>query len=474
MSPNPHLTRRPSPWTWLPTLYVAEALPYVLVNTLTVYLYTKMGIGKAEMTFFTGWLYLPWVIKPFWSPFVDILSTKRSWTLHMQWLMGVCFAAIAFLIPTGIFFAATLALFWLAAFFSATHDIAADGYYMLELSDHDQAAFVGIRSTFYRLGSLLASGGLVWIAGMIEMHGLPQGTQHVPHQRVVAAWSSVFFITGALLLLIALYHSRFMPKALKDRPRHERDFHQILRNFGSTFATFFARRGIGTALCFMLLFRLPEAICLKLVGPFLLDARDAGGLAMTTAEVGLANGIVGVIGILLGGILGGIAISRQGLKFWLWPMALSLTLPCVLYFLLALLQPQTNPVGLTLINIAIFVEQFGYGFGFTAFMLYLIYFSDGPWKTAHYAFCTAFMALGMMLPGMAAGWIYEQLDPVGIFGPTHQGYVNFFLLVVITSAFTFLACTLVKIDPNFGKKNAVPSTQENTFGTSADRNLLSE
>lgn len=474
MSANAHLTRRRSPWTWLPTLYVAEALPYVLVNTLTVYLYTKMGIGKAEMTFYTGWLYLPWVIKPFWSPFVDILSTKRAWTLAMQVLMGVCFAAIAFLIPTSFFFAATLAFFWLAAFFSATHDIAADGYYMLELSDHDQAAYVGVRSTFYRLGSLLASGGLVWIAGLIELHGLPVGTEHVPHERVVVAWSTIFFIAGALLLIISLYHWRFMPKAPKDAPRAEHDFRQIIHNFGSTFATFFAKRGIITAICFMLLFRLPEAICLKLVGPFLLDSRELGGLAMTTAEVGLANGIVGVIGILLGGILGGIAISRQGLKFWLWPMALSLTLPCVFYFLLALFLPQTNLIGLTLINVAIFVEQFGYGFGFTAFMLYLIYFSEGPWKTAHYAFCTAFMALGMMLPGMAAGWIYEQLDPVGLFGPTHQGYVNFFLLVIISSAFTFLACMLVKIDPNFGKKNAVQTKQGNAPDHPADRPLLSE
>ena len=204
MSANAHLTRRRSPWTWLPTLYVAEALPYVLVNTLTVYLYTKMGIGKAEMTFYTGWLYLPWVIKPFWSPFVDILSTKRAWTLAMQVLMGVCFAAIAFLIPASFFFAATLAFFWLAAFFSATHDIAADGYYMLELSDHDQAAYVGVRSTFYRLGSLLASGGLVWIAGLIELHGLPEGTEHVPHERVVVAWSTIFFIAGALLLIAVL------------------------------------------------------------------------------------------------------------------------------------------------------------------------------------------------------------------------------------------------------------------------------
>lgn len=213
--------RRATPWSWLPTLYVAEALPYVVVNTITVFLYTKMGIGKAEMAFFTGWLYLPWVIKPFWSPFVDIFSTKRSWVLYMQLLMGICFACVAFLIPTSFFFAATLAFFWLAAFFSATHDIAADGYYMLELTEHEQAAFVGVRSTFYRLGSLLASGGLVWLAGIIEVHGLPEDAQPSP-ERIETAWSSIFYIVAAFMLLLALYHWRFMPKAAADVPRREK------------------------------------------------------------------------------------------------------------------------------------------------------------------------------------------------------------------------------------------------------------
>ncbi len=444
-------TKQVSPWQWLPTLYVAEALPYVVVNTLTVYLYTKMNVGKAEMAFFTGWLYLPWVIKPFWSPFVDIIGTKRQWTLYMQLLMGICFASIAFFIHTSFFFSSTLAFFWLAAFFSATHDIAADGYYMLELTDHQQAAYVGLRSTFYRIGSLLASGGLVWLAGILEMQGLKEG-ETAPQSQVVMSWSTVFMIVGALMLLIALYHRFFMPKAEADVPRKEKNFRQILSNFGSTFATFFVKSNIIGAIAFMLLFRLPEAVCIKLVGPFLLDTRAMGGLAMTTAQVGIANGITGVIGILAGGILGGIAIARKGLKFWLWPMAMALALPCILYFFLALLQPETDAAGLLFINIAIFVEQFGYGFGFTAFMLYLIYFSQGKWKTAHYAFCTAFMALGMMLPGMAAGWIYEQLDSVMFFGGGHQGYINFFMLVVLLSAATFIACLSVKIDSKFGKK----------------------
>lgn len=445
------MSRQATPWRWLPSLYIAEALPYVVVNTLTVYIYTKMGIGKAEMAFYTGWLYLPWVIKPFWSPFVDIIGTKRSWTLYMQMCMGICFAAVAFLLPTSFFLSATLAFFWLAAFFSATHDIAADGYYMLELSDHQQASYVGWRSTFYRIGSLFASGGLVWLAGIIEMHGVSAGST-APHSRVVLSWTTVMLITGIMMSLVALYHRFFMPRANADKPRREKDFGQIVHNFGATFVTFFSKPGIWGALAFMLLFRLPEAVCIKLVAPFLLDSRAMGGLAMSTADVGVANGITGVIGILSGGILGGAAIAKKGLKFWLWPMAASLALPCVLYFLLALIQPTTNSAGLLFINVAIFVEQFGYGFGFTAFMLYLIYFSQGKWKTAHYAFCTAFMALGMMVPGMAAGWIYEVADNMPLLGDGHQGYINFFALVVLLSVATFIACLSVKIAPGFGKK----------------------
>ncbi len=313
-------------WAWLPTLYVAEALPYVAVNVITVLLYTRMGIGKAEMAFYTGWLYLPWVIKPFWSPFVDIISTKRKWVLAMQLFMGICFAGVAFLLPASFFFAATLALFWLAAFFSATHDIAADGYYLLELDTHRQAAYVGWRSTFYRIGSLLGSGGLVWIAGLVEETGLRTGETPSP-ERICIAWQTVFYITGAFMLITALYHHFFLPKARADVPRKDRNFVEILRNFGETFITFFSKPQILTAILFMLLYRLPEALCIKMVQPFLVDARAAGGLGMTTGQVGIANGITGVAGILIGGILGGMAISRYGLKKMLWPMAMSLTLP---------------------------------------------------------------------------------------------------------------------------------------------------
>lgn len=428
-----------SPWFWIPTLYIAEGLPYFAVNTLTVLMYVNMGIGMAEMAFYTGWLYLPWVIKPFWSPFVDLFGTKRGWTIAMQYIIAGTMAAIGFLLPGSFFFVSTLVFFWIMAFASATHDIAADGYYMIELSAHDQAAFVGVRSTFYRIASVIGQGGLVMLAGYFE----------TKWENIPVAWSAVFFILSLFFLLIALYHTRYMPKAIGDKPMPGVTPRTIMRDFGMTFVTFFRKPGIVVALCFMLFYRLPEALCLKLVQPFLVSSRDLGGLGLTTAEVGFINGTIGIICLLAGGILGGVMIARGGLKKWLWPMALSLTVPCIFYCVLAMWQPES----LSIISTAIGLEQFGYGFGFTAFMLYLIYFSRGENKTSHYAFCTAFMALGMMLPGMAAGWLYEVLDSVNVVaGKGPQGFVNFFWLVMLSCVVTFAVCLRLKIDPEFGKK----------------------
>lgn len=426
-------THKRSPWAWIPTLYIAEGLPYFAVNTLTVLMYTNLGVGLAEMAFFTGWLYLPWVIKPFWSPFIDLIKTKRLWVIAMQLLMALTMAGVALTLPTSIFFTATLICFWLMAFFSATHDIAADGYYMLELSERDQAAFVGVRSTFYRIASVIGQGGLVILAGWFE-----KTTGDVPR-----AWGIVFLSLSALFLCFGLYHIKGMPKPAADKPVSGVTPKTILRDFAMTFVTFFRKPHIWGALLFMLLYRLPEAFCIKLVQPFLVGARESGGLGLTTQEVGFVNGTVGVIALLAGGILGGLAIARGGLRRWLWPMAASLTLPCVLYCVLAMTQPEN----FFWICTAVGVEQFGYGFGFTAFMLYLIHFSRGESQTSHYAFCTAFMALGMMLPGMAAGKIHDAMESLSLFGADGpQGYVNFFWFVMLCCTVTFAACGAIYKD----------------------------
>ena len=613
-----------SPWAWIPTLYFAEGIPYVVVMTVSVIMYKRFGLSNADIALYTSWLYLPWVIKPFWSPFVDILKTKRWWIVSMQLLIGAGLAGVAFTLPTPFYFKASLAFFWLLAFSSATHDIAADGFYMLGLDDSQQSFFVGIRSTFYRLAMITGQGLLIILAGGLEiMTGLepvnievnssntiqqeinyqpntdikkdesnltfvvyPQNliintnkistdsltkikkhaheynvangfifeeksvekkkkqswwsenvakpfgeyiqkhfgqkkqteelNKLVGNAGIVAirlnkapengkeiilntsfsdgdknfaliegerfafnstnwnkpayaviqldpklqdnatasfkgisgniplAWSITFFILSGFFILIFVYHKFVLPHPASDIGKSSASPAEVFNEFGKTFASFFTKKGIVLAIAFMLLYRLAEAMLVKLASPFLLDAREVGGLALNTQQVGFVYGTVGVIGLTLGGIIGGIVASHNGLKYWIWPMALAITLPNAAYVFLSMVQPEN----FLWVNIAVAIEQFGYGFGFTAYMLYLIYFSNGEHKTAHYSICTGFMALGMMLPGMVAGWIQEQL-----------GYQNFFIFIMIATIPTLLLIPFMKVDREFGKaKKKTPPT----------------
>lgn len=416
-----------SPWSWIPTLYFAEGIPNTVVMVIAVVMYKRLGLDNESIAFYTSWLYLPWVIKPFWSPIVDMFRTKRWWVLWMQFFIGASMAGVAFTLPVETGVQWSLAFFWLMAFSSATHDIAADGYYMLQLSPHEQALFVGIRSTFYRVANIAGQGLLIMLAGLLEAY-----TQ-VP----VKAWSLTFFFAAAIFLLLCVYHTRFLPRPTADVDEGRLTARERLNIFCRTFTTFFRKRQILIALAFMLLYRFPEALLTKICPLFLLDKVDAGGLALATSEIGLVQGTVGVIGLTLGGILGGLAVARDGFGKWLWPMVLSISLPNVVYILLAYYQPDNLPI----VAACIFVEQFGYGFGFTAYMLYLIHFSQGQFKTAHYAFCTGFMALSMMLPGMAAGWLQEQV-----------GYLNFFIIVMALVPLTFLVSAFIRVEPEYGKK----------------------
>jgi len=604
-----------SPWAWIPSLYLAEGLPYVAVMTISVIMYKRMGISNTDIALYTSWLYLPWVIKPFWSPFVDLLKTKRWWITTMQILIGAGFAGIAFTIPLPFFFQATLAFFWLMAFSSATHDIAADGFYMLGLNTNQQAKFVGIRSTFYRLANVTGQGALIILAGFLESatghepvkididvspqytqstlfipqinnittrdgdlhfitdkeiiqigtHGVNEDSlklflekiellnqsngfiakekekekeedgwwktniskpfgnwikvnfgedryvaekEHKGNVAVTAvwlskqpdsgeeivlnttmnrgdesisvihgdrlafnetnwnkpaymvfqidsklitassaefkglsgnipfAWSITFFILAGLFIFFSLYHKVVLPKPDSDKPHAHLTAGSIISEFLSTFKSFFKKPQAAAAIFFMLTFRFSEAQLLKLINPFLLDSRDIGGLGLTTGEVGLVYGTIGIIGLTLGGIIGGFIAAKGGLKKWIWPMTMSMLLTIATFLYLSFTQTDS----LIVINICVFIEQFGYGFGFTAYMLYLMYYADGEQKTAHYAICTGFMALGMMLPGMFAGWLQEQL-----------GYNHFFVWVMICSIVPIIAVALLKIDPNYGK-----------------------
>ena len=613
-----HSSKNRSPWGWVPTLYFAQGLPYVAVMTISVIMYKRLGISNTDIALYTSWLYLPWVIKPFWSPFVDLLKTKRWWVVAMQMLVGAGLAGIAFTLPAPHFFQITLAIFWLVAFSSATHDIAADGFYMLALDSHRQAMYVGIRSTFYRVATIAGQGLLVILAGWLESStGLtpltldvqagPQyasetalpSTQHTadtgsgemhftatpsvleisteadparvdsvsawvtrqniangfaeaettasaatpatgsntpslnrferfiretfgekreashhplsgnigvvrvclsqkpdPGETVVLntvfqrgdrsifitqgerlefteanwdkpayiaiqtdpklrqastasfegtsgqialAWSITFFVLAGFFIAIGLYHKYILPRPATDRAVCRATASNIFREFLATFVSFFRKKQIGIALLFMLLYRLPEAQLVKLINPFLLDPREMGGLGLTTGQVGLVYGTIGILGLTLGGIIGGIVAAKGGLRRWLWPMAWSISLTCATFVYLSYVQPDS----LWIINLCVFIEQFGYGFGFTAYMLYLIYFSEGEHSTAHYAICTAFMALGMMLPGMAAGWLQELI-----------GYKHFFNWVMICCVATIAVCAFLKIDPDYGRKKS--------------------
>jgi PAT family beta-lactamase induction signal transducer AmpG len=616
-APAVKATRR-NPWSWIPSLYFAQGIPYVMVMTVSVVMYKRLGISNTDIALYTSWLYLPWVIKPLWSPVVDLLGTKRLWTVVLQGAIGATLALVALAIPAPRFFQYTIALFWMMAFCSATHDIAADGFYMLGLSQHQQAAFVGVRSTFYRIATIAAQGLLVMLAGFIETKsGLPpvecnvavvaevsnlpivldeppaalpapgpmsllaeperveisvtmraaeevdaaisqaralnirngfckaevaaeEGagpswwsrrvaaplgaflTEHCGEPRsaqplgagnvaiatlrlsqkpptdrsvvvlvnrksgddrvaivegarlvfnetnwhkparivfrtdsrlrtstsasfivtsgnIPLAWTTVAAVLAGLFAFFCLYHVFALPYPAADRPTGSSGSRGFVGNFLRTLGLFFRRRDIGTVLAFLLFFRFAEAQLVKLVSPFLLDPRDSGGLGLTTSEVGLVYGTFGIAALTIGGILGGLAISRHGLRFWLWPMVFMMNVPNLVFVYLS----HTQPANHVLIGAAVTVEQFGYGFGFTAYMLYMIMVAEGEHKTAHFAICTGFMALGMMLPGMISGWLQELL-----------GYPRFFLWVMISTVPGFVVATLVKIDPAFGRKQA--------------------
>jgi PAT family beta-lactamase induction signal transducer AmpG len=416
-----------NPWTWVPSLYVAEGIPYVMVMTVSVILYKRLGISNTEIALYTSWLYLPWVIKPLWSPLVELFRTKRFWILFMQILIGASLACIAFWIPASRFLQYTLAFFWLMAFSSATHDTAADGFYMLGLPGDLQAAFVGVRTTFYRIAMIGTQGGLIVLAGFLEANG----------HDIPTAWSITLFAASAAFTAIFLYHFFILPCPSVDHPAMRNPSASLLGEFFHIFVVFFRKKNIAAILAFFLFYRLAETQLAKIIAPFLLDPRPKGGLGLTTSEVGIIYGTVGVVALTLGGILGGYAIYRKGLKFWIWIMVSVMHLPNLVFLYLS----QAMPENFYLINFCLALEQFGYGFGFTAYTMFMIMVSEGQYKTVHYAISTGIMALGMMAPAMASGWLQEQL-----------GYQNFFVWVMAATIPGFIVTGLIKIDPEFGKK----------------------
>lgn len=403
------------PLKWVPTLYFAEALPYMAVMTLSVVMYTTMGLSNTELALYTSWLYLPWVIKPIWSPLIDTIKNERWWILVTQTLIGASLAGVALTLHTALWLKLSLAFFWIMAFASATHDIAADGLYILRLDEREQALYVGWRSTFYRIGSIFCQGGLVVITGMLEgEYGIP------------LAWSITMGLLAVIVIFIALWHSHALPHIHKPSPPNL----NLIDTFAATLRALLRKPNLAPSLLFMLLFRLPEAQLAKMTAPFLLRTKEQGGLALDTTTVGFAYGTLGVAGLLGGGIIAGWLVSRHGLKRWWWPMVAAISFPDAVYIYLSLVQPDN----IMLIDTCVFIEQFGYGFGFTAYMLYLVYFAKGEMSTSVFSLCTALQALGMMLPGMIAGHIADK-----------YGFANFFIWVMLCTLVTFAVSALVKV-----------------------------
>lgn len=422
------------PWYWIPILNFASGLPYAIIISVSVIMYKNLGINNEDIGIYTSFLYLPWVIKPLWSPFIDLYSTKRKWFLAMQLLISIAFFVVGLTIPMNHFFVISLAVFWVAAFASASNDVASDGFYMLALSKDQQSFFLGIRSTFYRLSMLTGNGLIVIIGGYLEQ-------EYGDKQK---AWSYTMIIVGLIMIVMTVYNYLFTPKVEKTATIEEKTASESKQSFGAVFASFFKKKQIGLILSFILLFRLGESQLLKMLTPFLIDDKGVGGMGLSTQDIGIIYGTFGVISLTVGGIIGGIVISRDGLGKWMLPMILTMHLPIIGFILLA----HFHPASVYYIYAVVILEQFGYGFGFAAFMMYLIYVADGESKTSHYSIATGFMALGMMLPGMASGFIQEYL-----------GYGNFFIWVFLATIPGLILSRFLIFPKDFGKKTEEETKQ---------------
>ena len=429
---------RTKAYSWVPSLYLGESLPFAAVMLISVIMFKELGLTDGQITFYTGWLGLPWVIKPIWSAIIDNLKTKRWWIVSMQFFMGVALALVAFTLPTSFWLQGSLVIFVLIAFASATHDISADGFYIIGLPDKEQELYVGVRNTFYRIGMVIGQGGLVLLAGFLQERMKETGTLdfslftfHFSLQAVIASWMAVFIILGILMFLLGLYHAFILPRV--ETVAHDRfDLMEWLREFGRTLIVFLTKPHLISAICFILLFRLPEGLLTKIVPLFLTRSSAEGGLAMSDVDFGFIYGTLGVIGLLLGGIVGGWAVSKWGLKRCLWPLVLCITLPDIVYVYLSY-YPTDN---LWLVGSCVCIEQIGYGLGFAAYTLYLVTFSRGEHSTTVFSICTAGQYLGgVMIPGMVSGLISENI-----------GYQSFFWLVMAFCLVTFAVTAFVKIE----------------------------
>ena len=408
-------------WAWVPSLYIFQGIPSNIVLTTSVLMFTDMGVGASQIVMWTGLASLPWSLKPLWSPIVESRSSLRNWVKTTELILTLCIIGLAGSLMTDMFFGLSLIMMTVIAISSATHDIACDGYYMEALDKEEQSFFVGIRSTFYRVATIAAGGVVPIVSGRVAR---ASGSE-------AEGWATAIATTGLLLGILYIVNRQSMP-IVKETPRRQDGAWQILiRAFGS----FFTHRGAIAAITFFLTYRLGEAQLSKIVPIYMVDGENGVGMSVTT--YGVIYGTVGVIALTAGGILGGLMASKIGLRRSLWPMILMMNLPNIAYVMLAhygVDMSQTS--GLAAVCSTVIIEQFGYGFGFSAYMLAILnYVRDSEYKAAEYSIGTALMTLGLIVPSLPSGHLLESL-----------GYEKVFIIACIATIPGMIAAHFMRIE----------------------------
>lgn len=435
MRPNEKMNahHRRSPITWIPTAYFAMGLPFVFLNMVTVLMFKGLGVEDKLITFWTSLILLPWTLKPLWSPFLELFKTKKFFVIATQLITGITFGLVAFSLQLPHFFSIAIGLLAVIAFSGATHDIACDGVYMSELSTSDQAKYIGWQGAFYNIAKIVATGGLVYLAGyLIEMYsaGATDGVAVLAANR--KSWMIILAAMCVVMVVLGIYHMFMLPSGGSAAVQKKRSVHETATELVNVLLDFFSKRHIVYYIFFIILYRFAEGFVMKIVPLFLKAGRDMGGLGLSEKEIGLYYGTYGAAAFVLGSLLAGYYISARGLKKTLFSLCCIFNIPFMVYALFAAFQPENG----ILICSGIIFEYFGYGFGFVGLTLFMMQqVAPGKHQMAHYAFASGIMNLGVMIPGMLSGWVCETL---GELFNKPGGYEPFFIFVLIATIPAFL------------------------------------
>lgn len=428
---EPNIQNRRSPISWVPTLYFAMGMPFVVLNMVCTLMFKGLDVSDAQIAFWTSIIMFPWTLKPLWSPLLEIYKTKKFFVIFTQIATGCIFGLVALALHLPNFFAVCIALLAIIAFSGATHDVAADGVYMASLSKDDQARYIGWQGAFYNIAKIAATGGLVYLAGMLietytgDVTGLSAAAAAAAkHKGSVMAWTVIMAVIGGIMLILGLYNAKFVPSEVKKDAEERPGFKETMVELGNVFVDLFRKRHILYYIFFIILYRFAEGFVMKIVPLFLKADRADQGLGLSEKEIGLCYGTFGAAAFVIGSILAGYYVAHRGLQKSLFSLCCVFNLPFVAYTLLAVYQPES----LVLIGGGIVLEYFGYGFGFVGLTLFMMQqIAPGKHQMAHYAFASGIMNLGVMLPGMLSGYVSDWL-----------GYRHFFIFVLFCTIPAFL------------------------------------